>query len=125
MNVSRFVPILASFVIGAAASWWFLQPAHPVATEKSRDVATLGARALEQSPLSGAPRERETSVGVPPETVTPAKPAPNAGQRRALARALDGLERNPPAIEARRVDETTNAAFIAGMRAAIENGATP
>lgn len=120
MNVSRFVPILASFVIGAAASWWIMQPAHPIATEKSRDVATVASRPLEQiTAPEKAADSPAPAVGVPPETVTPARPAPNAGQRRALARALEGMERNPPEIEARPIDPQAAAAFGDAMRAAL------
>lgn len=120
MSVSRFVPILASFVVGAAASWWIMQPASRAAPEKSRDVATLASRPPEQIT---APEKTTDSpspaVGVPPDTVTPAKPALNAGQRRALARALDSLESNPPNVEARPVDPQAAAAFGDAMRAAL------
>lgn len=121
----RLVPILAAFVLGAVVSWWILQPTSPAATEKSSDVATF-APAEPIGPTALAANGPETTVGLPPDAVTPPRPAPNAGQRRALARALDALEKSPPEIEAQELDEETKAAFLAGMRSAIEpTGANP
>lgn len=121
MLVMRFVPILAAFALGVVVTSWVVAPEHRPDLPVPR-----GTIAFANSAIDTPAGELVPEVGIPPSSVTPAKPAPNAGQRRALARALDALEKSPPEIEAQELDEETKAAFIAGMRSATEpTGANP
>ena len=113
----RFAPIILAFALGAFVSWWMLSPEQVVheTTLVKHDTTELVRTEVVDDPR----------IGIPPDSVTPSRPAPNAGQRRALARALRELEANPPTIEPQELDDETRAAFIAGMQAAIEPGGTP
>jgi hypothetical protein len=65
-----------------------------------------------------APRQ----VGLPADSGGVAPPFnPHAGQRRALARVLDGLERNPPEVAPEDPDPAQAAAVGRGLRAALSD----
>ena len=109
--VIRLAPILSAFALGALVSWWMLSPDQIV---RETTVVKYDTTESVRTAVVDDPR-----IGIPPDSVTPSRPAPNAGQRRALARALDGLERNPPEVPAMPVDPDTTAAFGDALRAAL------
>lgn len=107
--------MLGAFALGCVITSWLTQ--RPSA-EKSPESPHVVAAATASS-ADAASIEIIESVGIPPDSVTPARPAPNAGQRRALARALDGLEQRPPIVESKPVDPQAAADFRDALRAAL------
>lgn len=86
----KYVPILSAFVLGALVSWWMLSP-DPIVRETT--VVKHDTTESVRTEVLGA---EDTRVGIPPDSVTPSRPAPNAGQRRALSKALRELEQTMP-----------------------------
>lgn len=86
--VIRLVPILSAFVLGALVSWWMLSP-DPIVRETT--VVKHDTTESVRTEVVDDPR-----IGIPPDSVTPSRPAPNAGQRRALSKALRELEQTMP-----------------------------
>jgi hypothetical protein len=116
-SVRRALPIVLAFVAGAACSWWIIRPAastvgRVTTVREERLSASDTARADVAAAITRA-------AGIPPDAATLPKPAPGAGQKRALRRAIDELERNPPVIDGGETDEETRAAVATGVRAAL------
>lgn len=118
-DVPRILSIVLAFAVGAAFSWWVMRPPAPAASRSAAVARDHGAgptaaeRAVVGAVVDGA-------VGIPPAAATAPRPVPGAGQRRALRRAIEGLERNPPAVAGNEIiDEEARAAVGVGLRAAL------
>lgn len=102
--------ILVAFALGALASWWLVpQPAVEAPTSSH---PSAGAAVIER--FTGA--RPAPVVGIPPESATLPSSHPSAGQRRALARALDKLADAPSDTAALPGDEETTARLAAALR---------
>jgi len=143
VNFARYAPLVSSifkgtllFAAGVVFALLVLRPAP-----ERRDVAPdpgagFVAARWEPAPIGVVPGwsdPGERAPGLPPVQATSPDPPPNnnpkPAQRRALARALDELERHPPEIEAAPVDTAASAAVGQGLRAALQHlepqGETP
>lgn len=116
-RMRRVLPIALAFVVGAACSWWIVRPSATTVGRGTtvRDERASAADAARADVAAAIAR----AAGVPPDAATLPKPAPGAGQKRALRRAIDELERNPPVIDGGETDEETRAAVATGVRAAL------
>ena len=83
----RVLPILFAFALGALASRWMLSHEQVV-----RETTVVKHDATESVRTEVVDDSR---IGIPPDSVTPSRPAPNAGQRRALTKALERLANEP------------------------------
>lgn len=93
-RVSRILPVISAFVLGVAVSRWLMIPAT---TTLDHTAAPAPHSSSATTPVTMSTIDRV--VGVPPDTATPVTSAPNAGQRRALSRALRDLEQTTPSID--------------------------
>lgn len=121
MLVLRFVPIALAFGLGALVAWQM----KPVPESRQESVASAPAVApagrVETAAVEAQP---EDTVGVPPDTVTLPSSHPKAGQKRALARVLEDLERNPPTQvdPPKDFDPEAAASFAGSLAAALAEG---
>lgn len=117
--VLRFAPIVLAFALGALASWWIVRPGpggQPVSAASATSEVAESARV-------DVVAEIEATIGVPPDTATLPSSHPSAGQKRALARALAELERNPPApVDAIERDPEAANRFADAFSAALAEG---
>lgn len=116
----RFLPILGAFALGCLVTWSTTRPA--TAPVSDRPDARVAAPAAEPAVVGGSALRESVVVGVPPASVTPAKPNAQAGQRRALARAVGELEQHPPDIPSRDMDPEAAARFADQFTAALAKG---
>lgn len=130
LHPARLIRALLLFAAGAVLSWWLTSaPAAPPRHETSTVRPDADAAASVASAASGSalplPASREPAAGLPPENATAPDAAPDAGRARALKRAVERLETDPPATDAAGVDDETAARVAAGLRARlIERGAS-
>jgi hypothetical protein len=119
--VLRFASILAAFALGVVTCWLLTRPttgAARSAVVSSGVVDRSAERAAVRAPT--APRATGAPVGVPPDVVTPPAPAAHAGERRALARAIERLAAEPSAPPPSTVDAATLEVLAESLRTKLQ-----
>ena len=117
VDVPRLFQALALFLAGAAFSWWVSRPAA-VVTATREPASTQDSDRERAVVVDLTDHVDEPPIGIPPESATVPKSHPGAGQKRALARALDAFTKSPPPIDSEApADEEAQAAVGAGLRA--------
>jgi Asp-tRNA(Asn)/Glu-tRNA(Gln) amidotransferase A subunit family amidase len=114
--VPRFLQALGLFAAGAAFSWWISHPATVVVTTAAPETDAPEAPDRAAMVAAFGNHVDEPTIGVPPESATMPKSHPSAGQRRALARALDDLARSGAAIEPQDLDDEATALMADRIR---------
>ena len=113
----RLFQALALFLAGAAFSWW-VSHSSAVVTSTREPASTHESDRDRAIVVDLTDHVDEPPIGMPPDSATVPKSHPSAGQKRALARALDAFTKSPPPIDSEApADEEAQAAVGAGLRA--------